>query len=357
MILTRLGFDNFRNLDNTPIDLAPGKIYLVGANAQGKTSFLEAIYVLSYGASFRTRRLDALIAHGHPAFTVRASLQDQDGLPHSLAISYRHGKKEIYYDDKKVADRKDLIQIMPSVIFSHSDFQLITGTQEQKRNFFDQLLVYDQPQYIHVLRTYKRVLRERNEALRSGRHDLLDTYDTMMSHAGAQIIACREGIIDQSQKMAKETISKVNEEQYTVGINYSPSWRGDGTPAGIMEELNKQRQRDKEHRLTTRGPHHDKISFLIDGNNIESAASTGQIRLFSLVLKIIQAKIITTATARPPFLLFDDVLLELDKNREQGVLNQLPEAAQSFFTFLNKENTTELPRPDLRLKVENGRVH
>ena len=357
MILKKITFSNYRNIHDCTVDFNEKYIYLVGQNAQGKTNFLEAIYVLAYGSSFRTRNLQQLAKEESKFFSLSAELIDEDNLTHTLSLIWNEGNKEIYFDKKKINDRKELVYISPAVIFLHNDFQLVNGSQEQKRVFFDQILVYGGHLYIDCLRKYKKILILRNSALKNNNIDILDIYDNKLAEYGLEIIKQREKIISYCSKRIQNDIHEITDDTMDVGIKYLPSWKSDSAHEDILAILYKGREMDIMYKITKKGPHCDRIQFLVNGHDANRVASTGQIRLISLALKLTQARIIVDTIGTAPALLFDDVLLELDSKNEQGILDQLPKTGQFFFTLLDdtiiKKSTDELQR----FTVRDGRIY
>lgn len=335
MGFTSVQFFNYRNLRDEYVDVDGREIFLVGENGQGKTNFLESIYLLCYGSSFRTRKDRELIRIGEKAMSVRGtSVTDDDN---HIILKIEEGKKRIILNEKHVSDRKQLIQHLPCIIFSHDDIEFISGAPERRRWFFNQTMSLYNPLFIDLLRRYGKIIHMRNTSLRDGREDLLGIYDDQAAVTGLEIQKKRAEAIILFNRTFNELFHAVSGLHGSIEIRYSPSWAGAEDSAHAVEILESKRNVDYALKTTTSGPHRDRIGFFLNGRDFSRIASTGQRRLMSLVLRVAQARFFTDMTRRKPVLLLDDVLLELDADRRRKFIGQLPEYEQAFFTFLPDE--------------------
>jgi DNA replication and repair protein RecF len=167
MAFTSLILNHFRNFKETRVDFNSSQIFFVGDNGQGKTNIIEALYLLCYGSSFRVR-FDNLMIHNDSAKAfVKGEFFDHNNMKKDIMIRLSKNKaKEIVVDDKKVIDRKELIQNIPCVVFSHSDMQIIIGPPYLQRRFFNQTLSIYDIVFIDLLRKYKKILLFRNRILK-----------------------------------------------------------------------------------------------------------------------------------------------------------------------------------------------
>jgi DNA replication and repair protein RecF len=342
-------FYQFRNWADETVDLdgAPD-VVLAGANGQGKTNFLEGLYFLCYGSSFRTRNEKRLCMHGTREFSARGAGHFA-GRPTEIAVKVSL-KKEIVLDGQAVHDRKELVRTLPCVAFTHEDYQFVSGGPEYQRYFFDQTLSLFDVLYIDTLRHYRKILKIRN-ALLTQRHDplVMDVYERQLAETGLEISRLRRAAVEAFNPLFSALFSEVS-GLGACTIRHHPSWK-DEEPDGAARRLAESRQADARLGFTATGPHRDRFSFQLDGRNFGEHASTGQVRLLSLLLRIAQATLSLERTGRKPLLLLDDVLLELDDDRRRRVLSRLPAYEQAFFTFLPGY---ELGRPAKQLRVDSG---
>ena len=329
----------YRNLVDARVELQAPRVFLVGENGQGKTNFLEAIYYLCYGSSFRTRSDQQLCRNGRSSMSVSGAFSVDDSGTNEITIQIKSGKKEIRYNNRPITDRKEIVQNIPCIVFAHGDIQFVQGPPDLQRWFFDQTLSLFSATFIDTLRRYRKVLRMRNSALKEERFDLVDTYDPQLASYGLEIQEARASTVEAFNATFGSMITAVSGLEDPVEISYRPSWSGAAAldEATVRDTLIRRRSLDRRMHTTTSGPHRDKFVFSHRGKDFTQIASTGQTRLVSLVLRVSQARFFSETAGRKPILLLDDVLLELDPVRRRRFLEVLPDSEQSFFTFLPDE--------------------
>jgi len=336
----------FRNIAEAELKLGAGNIFLLGENGQGKTNFLEALYFLSYGSSFRTHQDREIPMHGSSEFYLKADWSDV-GLHTREQISLRYsaeGRKEIKLNEKTLTDRKELVAHNPAVVFCHEDFAFASGIPEERRFFFDQCAGMFWLDYIDVLRAYRRVLKHRNMALKTDTFSMLDALDAQLARYGRELMAYRTRLAGLFAEAFPESYEHISQLGTEVSVRYISSWTESASVEEIIEELASRRGKDIEASTTLSGPHRDRWVFIREGRKFSSFASTGQLRLASLILRIVQMRLYARFTdsenPRFPVLLLDDVLLELDVAKRRRFFSLLPprdRGAQAVFTFLPEE--------------------
>jgi DNA replication and repair protein RecF len=352
-----LRLSSFRNLEDGEVETDADRVFLVGENGQGKTNFLEALYYLSYGTSFRGP-VDAEAARrGSSFFALSGRIRSSEGLPSDdIRVKWEGKIKDIRRNEKPVRDRKELIELNPAVVFCHEDFSFAAGEPERRRFFFDQAAGLVSAGYIDTLRDYKRILKQRNAALKEARLDLISLLDLQLAGKGLEIMESRTRLrteFDSRFALRYEAVSQLGRE---VRINYRPNWPEDLGMDGILARLAARRAEEFALGTSLSGPHRDRWAFSSGGADFAATASTGQLRLLSLTLRMVQAEYYTAATERLPVLLLDDVLLELDHRKRKRFLDLLPPAGQAFFTFLPGESWEEYKTcSSLVYEVRNGR--
>ncbi|MFP4535079.1 MAG: DNA replication/repair protein RecF [Spirochaetaceae bacterium] len=360
----------FRNLVDQRVNTDAKELFLVGENGMGKTNFLEAIYYLCYASSFRTRRDDQILRHGKEEMAVHGTLL-REGERRELSCKSINRKKEIELDGQKIGDRKELISVMPCVVFCHDDIEFVKGAPEMQRYFLDQTLSMYNPLFIDDMRRYRRILKSRNLALKAGHTDVLEVYDEQLAEAGVHLQENRKVAVEAFNRTFSALFREVSGLQEPLQLFYRPSWRDGGrsdeaengprftTPSRerVLEILGERREQDIYFRTTTSGPHRDKFRYAFGGKDFSEVGSTGQMRLVSLILRVAQARFYQEQTRRLPLLLFDDVLLELDPERRRRFFDAMPEYEQAFFTFLPDEQYERYRREGTILyRVTDGRL-
>ncbi len=343
MGFTSIYTHQFRNLVSTKVDTNARIIYLIGKNGQGKTNFLESIYCICFGSSFRTNNTKQLLCHGKEEMSVYGEFENAvEGDDITIGFAVQGKKKKIMVDGKNITDRKELVQNVPCIIFSHEDIEFVKGSPDRKRFFFNQVMSLYKPAFIDTLRNYTKVLKMRNVELKEGHYEHLDVFDYQLAEYGSLIQMERQKTIEEFNKTFSEGYRNIyqiigEENDIPIQILYKPSWKNWTIRDEILEILLENRQRDQMYQVTTTGPHRDHFQFRKSGKNFASSASTGQFRLAALTLRVAQAVFFSQKTRRNPVLLVDDVLLELDGKKKEAFLQALPDFEQAFFTFLPEE--------------------
>ncbi|MDR0908273.1 MAG: DNA replication and repair protein RecF [Spirochaetaceae bacterium] len=332
---------NFRNLENSEIFFGAKNIFLVGENGQGKSNFLEALYFCSYASSFRGAKDAELCLNGEKSCSVIANLGEEN-----ITVKIERGKKAVEINGKKTADRKELLQHSPCIVFCHEDMAFVTGSPEDRRWFFDQCISLYDELYLDDLRKYKHILKMRNNVFKNKEYGtefilndkgniLLDSLDAQLAQYGLNIMLKRE----ESAKRFSEIFTPLYQKVANIDdikLVYTPSWKNRDI-AEIIEHQKMRRQAEKATGMTLSGPHRDKYMFMQADEEFSAKASTGQRRLLALLLRIAEALCFSEKTGKKPVLLLDDVLLELDGEKRKRFLQVLPDYNQAFFTFLPEE--------------------
>jgi DNA replication and repair protein RecF len=288
------------------------------------------------------------VRDGSKAYSIRALFRDQGERTNTISVVYNEGKKRIEKNAKQIVDRKELVNTIPCILFSHDDLDFASGEPERRRFFIDQSLSMYDNTYIDVMRNYKKILKTRNSILRDKRIDLLDVIDSQLAETGVEVVKRRLKTIFDFNRVFARLYNEVTGIE-DVHIDYAPAWKKMSSDE-ILGWLIEKRTVDIEMGTTMSGPHRDRIRFSRKNYPFVPTASTGQRRLLSLLLRTAQASFYTELTGRLPVLLMDDVMLELDPDKRQKFFSVLPKYDQLFCTFLPGE-------PYEKYKTSNTRIY
>jgi len=350
MRFERVRFFNFRNLKDRELSLGSPRIFLVGENGQGKTNLLEALHLLCLGSSFREKRESSFVRDAETPLALQAVLESEEAGNSTLSLQLTPGRrKEIRLNEKLVTERRSLLSEVLCIAFVQQDMDFVVGTPEDRRRFFDQTLVLSDHSFIDSLHAYRQILRSRNLSLKDRRDDLLDVYDVQLAATGLAVQKRREDLVRRFDAAFDPLFRDITGSELPVQIRYRPSWEGLSSTDEVMAHLGACRTRDKLLSTTTSGPHRDACTYVMDGKEYGHFASTGQLRLCALALRVAQVRFLAEVTRRKPILLLDDVLLELDPNRKRAFLSRLPACEQAIFTFLPDETWQSHLTPETRV--------
>ncbi len=340
MEITSVTVDGFRNLTGT-LSAAPGLNVLWGGNGQGKTNWLEAIYLLATTKSFRTHQPQELIAFGAAAAHLRLEVQRRTGSPVTLDVHLEAGRKVTLVNGKRAALRDYLGQL---VVFAYGReaLDVVCGEPEQRRRFLDRGILSLKPAYVQTLLDYARVLKQKNALLRAvagqpARRDWLDSLDAW----NAQLVELGTELHVERTRYAERLDAHLERQLFgaeRVAIRYVSSLEPDLPPtaeafrAAMTERLALRRAAELAVGHALVGPHRDDLAILIDGREVARFGSAGQQRSTLLVLTLGQLALYRAHCAEPPVFLLDDLDAELDPRRITTLLAYLEDKAQTFVT-------------------------
>ena len=348
MYIKSLKLENFRNYDNLSVEFHPGINILIGDNAQGKTNLIEAIYMMSFAKSFRTRRDRETINFNKDYARIDAVIaRDDEEQPFSMLI--KPDSKYISCDGVKVSKMTELLEKVYAVIFSPEDLKLVKDSPDRRRKFIDRELSKLRPSYYENLYNYKKVLKQRNAYLKENniQTDILRIWDYKLAEYGAEIIRKRNEFIKKIEKVSSETLTV----EYEANIPY-----GENLREKFLTETEKNLEKDLSQRITSKGPHKDDLKICINGVDIRHFGSQGQQRTAALSLKLAEIKLIKELTGEDAVLLLDDVLSELDKSRQSYLVNCLNKV-QIFITTTEISEEVADSFPDgITYRIRNGTI-
>ena len=338
-MLTSLSARHFRCFETLGCDFAPGMNVFVGANAQGKTSLLEAVCVLARLQSPRTSRLGDALQHGRRGFVVDGHMDERH-----MQFYYAPERRKLALDSVAQTGTADYLEVARVVWFGSADIDLVRGPADLRRKFLDFVAFQINPGYRQTLRAYEKALRSRNHLLKAPRPDWREiaAFDGPLLEHGIALTQARERLLRDLEPRAAAGLRAMSGAAEEFQLRYAKG-SGEDFPA----ELVAARDADARLRQTGTGPHRDDVELLLNGRGSQFA-SEGQQRSMAVALKLGQARLLEAREGRPPLLLIDDIFGELDLARRNALLGHLPAESQQLIT------TTHL---DWLSGIVPGRVH
>lgn len=313
----------FRCHQELSLELAPGRNLFTGANGQGKTSILEAVYFLSRLKSFRTALTREIVAWNQSVFRVEAHTDAAH-----LQATWSEEGRELMMDGQPAAPSEFWGRI-PTVVFTNDDRILVTGSGAHRRGWIDALLAQRDPSYLKLAQRYARVLKQRNAWLKQIRRDdsQASIWRDQLTELGQQITQARQALTFLLADILKEVFSQMNPGEPSFGIEYRPSFSLESAP-----DWGRVAAAEYSQQQTLIGPHRDDWLLMRGGHPIGRFGSEGQQRMAALSLRMAEAILIQQARGIWPVLLIDDVLPQLDAARRQLFEKLLPDQAQILMT-------------------------
>ena len=342
MFVESIELNNYRNFDSVKVEFSPGVNIFFGDNAQGKTNLLESIYVSGTSRSHRGSRDKELIRFGEDEAHIRLFFQ-KDSLSHRLDVHLKKNKnKGIAVDGVPVRRSGELLGMMHIVFFSPEDLNIIKNGPGERRRFIDSELCQLNKVYLSDLSSYNHVLNQRNKLLKdigyqSSLAATLDVWDEQLVRYGKSIIESRHEFIRDINDIIGGIHSSITGGKEKIELVYEPNVKSDE----FYEQLQKNREKDFKFRNTSSGPHRDDLCVRINDIDIRKFGSQGQQRTAALSLKLSEIYLVQKKIKDVPILLLDDVLSELDANRQNYLLDSIRDV-QTMITctglddFVNK---------------------
>lgn len=337
MYIQELALSGFRNYSEINITLDKGINIFKGDNAQGKTNILEAIYLCATARSHRTSQEKEVIKWDEDAAHITLDVQKRT-FEDKIDFHITQKGKAVAINKIPVAKLGELFGTVTVVMFSPEDLQLIKKSPKERRRFIDIELCQFNKLYYYALKQYYKVLKQRNNALKQYTHsvdsEMLDVWDMQYVEYAKEVIEKRSEFIKQINTLAKAIHADISGGKEDLEVVYEPNVLA----ANIEEKVARYRQKDIMTQSSSVGPHRDDLKFLINGMDVKVYGSQGQQRTVVLSMKLAELRLMQENLGEAPILLLDDVLSELDDNR-QRYLFAYTENIQTLITCTGVEQS------------------
>lgn len=357
MIIKKLELADFRNYESLDISFDKGTNILYGDNAQGKTNILEAIYVSATTKSHKGSKDKEIVNFDKEEAHIRTYLEKEDEEIRVDMHLRKNKSKGIAIDGQKIKKAAELLGLLNVVFFSPEDLGIIKNGPSERRRFADMELCQLDNFYLYNLNNYNKIINQRNKLLKDmyfnpGLKETLNIWDSQLVSFGSKIIERRIQFANQMSEIIYDIHKKLSGGKEELVIKYEP----DVSIDDFERLMRVNQERDIKLKQTTTGPHRDDFSFIVNGIDIRKYGSQGQQRTAALSLKLSEIELVKKISKDTPVLLLDDVLSELDSNRQNYLLNSIGDI-QTIITctgldeFIN--NRFEINKI---FKVTNGNV-
>ena len=324
MIIKSIELRNFRNYEDLNISFDEGTNIFYGDNAQGKTNILEAAYLSGTTKSHKCSKDKEMIRFGEQESHIRTVVVKKDK-EYQIDMHLKNNRsKGIAINKVPIKKASELFGILNMVFFSPEDLNIIKNGPAERRRFLDSELCQLDKIYLSDLTTYNKILNQRNKLLKDMvyRPDLKDTlpvWDMQLVETGRKIIRRRKQFVDELNEIVHDIHYRISGEKEDLLLQYEPSIED----IFFEDELSRVKERDMRQCMTSVGPHRDDLLFSIREVDIRKFGSQGQQRTSALSLKLSEIELVKRSIHDTPVLLLDDVLSELDSNRQNYLLNSI----------------------------------
>ena len=390
MYLSHLSLTNFRNFPQLELDLSPGVVTLFGRNAQGKTSLLEAIYLLAISRSFRAENEYETVnwhAAAEGGLAMVAGTIEKEGEQLRVHVGYQcvpvqeaassqaHGTHRRFNMRKQIRVSRvkrsaaELVGLVNAVLFSADDLEIVQGPPSIRRRYLDILISQVDSSYLKTLQRYQRVLQNRNKLLKSIRErgadeDELIFWDEELIKEGSAIVNRRYEAMESLSSICRERHSELTGGEENLTVDYRPSVPRheqsssvDGIKQGFIVALKTSKPRERNMGLTAVGPHRDDFKLLVNDVDMGIYGSRGQARTIALAMRLAEVAYLASIRGEGPIVLLDDVLSEMDSFRRNRVLDKALQYQQVIITTTDLEMIQNGTLPNATYyEVQSGNV-
>ncbi len=361
MFFKSIDLVNFRNYDHLALKFDSHINIIVGKNGQGKTNILESLYYFAYLKSHRVHDENILIKNEKKSFKIKCKLK-RESLIDEIKIEYNQLNKKVSFNQNEITKKSEYLQLLNVILFEPSNLEILKGSPNIRREYLNDAISQINSNYYNILNDYNKLLKMRNEFLKSKRNDkdYLDTLDKYFVEKAIVIYQMRAKYINK----LNEFISGIYQDIMNIPnlkIEYKSFYEivedKDRIKDYLMGEMKKNYAREKYTGLTIEGPHKDDFVFVTNFNNLKEYGSQGQQRGAVISLKFAEAEIIKKYKNVTPIFLLDDVFSELDGIRKNNLLKYIATEYQVILT------TTDITKISKKLidvanviKIDTGQV-
>lgn len=363
MLLESLEARNFRNIEGK-ISCGNHLNILFGENGQGKTNWLEAIYLLATTKSFKTAKLTEAIKFDEELAIIKGTVRQSAEIHRNLQVALQGNSKILTVNNKKETVTRFLGELH-AIVFNSDELEIVRGTPEARRKFLDGGIVSIYPPFVQTLSDYNRVIRQKNSLLQSAKDnelsldkvsELLEPWNEQLIQLAARIYKARIRFVERLNGVLEKKLFGKEE----ISIRYASSLEGKGDlsdyAALLTERLNLRVQAELVNGHSLIGTHRDDLEIMFDGHDLRKFGSSGQQRSALLILQLANLSVFYEQHNEYPLFLLDDIDAELDYKRIGGLLEFLQDKTQTFVTT-SKESFIEKFGANAEIfTIENGRV-
>ncbi len=342
MFLRQLHLRNFRNYLDQVVEFGAPKTIVLGENAQGKSNLLESVQLLATGRTYRISRDRELVLQQKDQGKISAMVERAGSLVELDLLLRINGRRTARINGTTQRRVSDLLGQLNAVCFSSLDLDLVRGGPESRRDWLDGVLVQLEPLYVHLLEQYRRVLQQRNSLLKQAAEhppspDELALWDAQLVTTGVAISRRRARLIDRLAPMAIHWHTAISGGREALHVRYSPkipmlSQDPVQLQHDFLAAIDEKKKLELMRGTSLIGPHRDEVDLSIDETPARLFGSQGQQRTLVLALKLAELALIESVAGEPPLLLLDDVLAELDLNRQNQLLDAIGDRVQTIVT-------------------------
>lgn len=360
MAISKLSLFSFRNHEKKEITFSKGITVIWGENGSGKTSLLEAIYILSLGKSFKTHKQSSVIKKGHTSYILKGDFSYGE-ITNSVAIQTNlNNTKTIKVNGKTIKNRKEIIGKNNVVVLSPEDQVITKGGPKERRLFFDRLFSIVDNDYLNTLQEFNRALKQRNALILNCKQTKGESFlpwEEKLSISAVKLWEIRKKCFSDYLKSLNNVVSEYQKDLILNVLYMEKTYKKED----FEKKLKQTRERDCLLGTTSHGPHRDNIKILWSGKDIREYGSQGEHKISLILLKLAEIHLIKKKTGKNPTILLDDVFAKLDLNRSKKLVSYLnsikTEEKDPIQTIITTTDVLNVEQSGLILNNKDVKTH
>ena len=359
MFFKTLELQNFRNYDNLNLKLDPHINIIVGKNGQGKTNIIESLYYIAYLKSHRISDDDILIKNDKKNFKIKAKLK-RESLLDEIKIEQNIENRKVYFNQTEMLKKGEYLELINVILFEPTNLEILKGSPNIRRDFLNDAISQINSNYYNILNDFNRLLKMRNEFLKSKRNDqdYLDTLDKYYVEKSIIIYQMRAKYINRINEFIAdiyENIMNIPNLKIEYRSFFEKIKDESDLKEALLKEMKNNYEKEKYLGQTVEGPQKDDFIFMIDENNLKEYGSQGQQRGAVIALKFAEAEIVKKYKNVIPVFLLDDVFSELDGIRKNNLLKYITSEYQVILTTTDVAKISKKIISEAKIiRIENG---
>ena len=341
MTLEQLSILNYKNIAEAQLQFSPKVNCLIGNNGMGKTNVLDAIYYLSYCRSFTSNNEHNAVINHDAQFLMLQGRYTRKGAPEEIALSLQRGKrKTVKRNGKDYKRLSEHLGLLPLVMVSPLDWDLIRGGGDERRRLMDQIISQGNRQYLDALIRYNKALEQRNSMIKHDYRDqlLYESVEQVMCDTAATLHQARQQWLEEFSPIFMRYYRAIAGDAEQVRLSYKSHL----SEMNMQQLLNACRDRDMIMGYTTRGVHRDDIDLWLGDHSMRKTGSQGQCKTYTIALRMAQFEFLKKYTGTTPILLLDDIFDKLDEQRVVSIINVVSNSHDFGQIFITDTNRTHL---------------
>ena len=341
MTLEQLTILNYKNIAEAQLQFSPKVNCLIGNNGMGKTNVLDAIYYLSYCKSFTSNNEHSAAINHDANFLMLQGRYSRKGSTEEISLSVQRGKrKTVKRNGKDYKRLSEHVGLLPLVMISPLDWDLIRGGGDERRRLMDQIISQGNRKYLDALIRYNKALEQRNSMIKNDYRDplLYESVESVMDSTAATLHESRKQWLEEFTPIFMRYYSAISGDAEQVRLSYKSHL----TELSMQQLLNANRDRDMIMGYTTRGVHRDDIDLWLGDHSMRKTGSQGQCKTYTIALRMAQFEFLKKYTGTTPILLLDDIFDKLDERRVVSIINVVSNSQDFGQVFITDTNRTHL---------------